>query len=150
MSFDGSKYSFAFLSSLTTSSSPSRKTSAMGLGFDSIVIPAHHTWLAYLHEAPRYLPDSGFRLALLVFINIPIIVVVLNVLRQLVRLKISSPILDADVPQVIPRHPSLPPEVFHLIPYFGSTASYGNDPIAFLDSCRKKVRMALCQQTQNR
>jgi sterol 14-demethylase len=65
----------------------------MGLGFDSTVIPVHHTWLAYLHEAQRYLPDSGSRLALLVFINIPVIAVVLNVLRQLVRLKTSSPIL---------------------------------------------------------
>lgn len=94
----------------------------MGLGFDSTVIPDHHTWLAYLHEAQRYLPDSGSRLALLVFINIPVIAIVLNVLRQL----------------VFPRGPSLPPEVFHLIPFFGSAAGYGNDPVAFLESCRKK------------
>lgn len=65
----------------------------MGLGFDSTVFPAHHTWLAYLQEAQRYLPDSRSRLALLVFINIPVIAVILNVLRQLVRLKVSSLIL---------------------------------------------------------
>lgn len=65
----------------------------MGLDFDSTVITAHHTWLAYLHQAQRYLPDSRSRLALLVFINIPVIVVVLNVLRQLVRIKAPSPVL---------------------------------------------------------
>jgi len=59
----------------------------MGLGFDSTVIATHHTWLTYLHEAQRYLPDSKPRLALLVLINIPVIAVLLNVLRQLVRLK---------------------------------------------------------------
>ncbi len=53
----------------------------LGLGLDS----AHHTWLAHLYEAQRYLPESGSFLALLVFINIPVIAVVLNVLHQLVR-----------------------------------------------------------------
>jgi sterol 14-demethylase len=53
----------------------------MGLGLDSS---------AYLLEAQRYLPDSAFRLALLAFINIPVIAVVLNVLRQLVRSRASS------------------------------------------------------------
>lgn len=71
----------------------------MGLGFDSMVISTHHTWLAYLHEAQRFLPESRTRLALLVFINIPVIAVVLNILRQLVRFKTSPPILTADVPR---------------------------------------------------
>jgi ABC-type dipeptide/oligopeptide/nickel transport system permease subunit len=57
----------------------------MGLGFDSTVAPSQHAWFAYLLEAQRYLPDSAFHLALLAFINIPIIVIALNVLRQLVR-----------------------------------------------------------------
>jgi hypothetical protein len=78
---------------LTTSSSPSLKTSAVMLDFDSTVVSTHHTLLAYLHEARRYLPDSGARLALLVFINIPVLAVVLNALRQLVRLKTASPML---------------------------------------------------------
>ncbi|KAI0280835.1 cytochrome P450 [Russula aff. rugulosa BPL654] len=94
----------------------------MGLGFDSMVISTHHTWLAYLHEAQRFLPESRTRLALLVFINIPVIAVVLNILRQL----------------IFPRDSSLPPEVFHILPFVGSAAGYGNDPIAFLHSCRKK------------
>jgi len=63
----------------------------MGLGFDSTVIPA-------LHEAQKYLPDSGSRLALLVFINIPVIAVALNVLRQLVRPEPPRLYFAADVP----------------------------------------------------
>jgi sterol 14alpha-demethylase len=39
----------------------------------------------------------------------------------------------------------LPPQVFHIIPFVGSAPGYGNDPIAFLDSCRKKVRMTAPQ-----
>jgi sterol 14-demethylase len=62
----------------------------MGLGFDSSVIPTQHTWSAYLLEAQSYLPDSPSYLALLAFINIPVIVIVLNVLRQLVRPITSS------------------------------------------------------------
>jgi hypothetical protein len=59
----------------------------MGFGFNSTVLPAHGDWSGYLAEAHKYLPDSTPRLALLAFINIPIIVIVLNVLRQLVRLR---------------------------------------------------------------
>ncbi|KAH9960902.1 cytochrome P450 [Russula dissimulans] len=85
----------------------------MALAFNSTIIPA---------EAQRYLPHSTWHVALFAFINIPLIAVVLNVLRQL----------------VLPRNPSLPPEVFHFIPFIGSAPGYGNDPIAFLESCRKK------------
>ncbi|KAI9511821.1 cytochrome P450 [Russula earlei] len=94
----------------------------MVLGLNSTVFPLHDTWSGYLVEAQRYLPNSTSRFALLAFINIPLIAVVLNVLRQL----------------VLPKHPSLPPEVFHFLPFIGSAPGYGNDPIAFLDSCRKK------------
>ena len=61
--------------------------STMGLSFNSTVLPAHDAWSGYLAEAHKYLPDSRIRIALLAFINIPIIVIVLNVLRQLVRLR---------------------------------------------------------------
>ncbi len=61
----------------------------MGLDFDSTVISTH-TWSAYLYKAQKYLPDSGSRLALLVFINIPVIALIFNVLRQLVRPILSS------------------------------------------------------------
>ncbi|KAH8994997.1 cytochrome P450 [Lactarius akahatsu] len=94
----------------------------MGFSFNSTVLPAHDAWSGYLADAHKFLPDSTLRLALLAFINIPVIVIVLNVLRQL----------------VLPKNPSLPPEVFHVIPYVGSSPAYGNDPIAFLESCRKK------------
>jgi sterol 14alpha-demethylase len=59
----------------------------MGLGPHSTI---HHALSAYLLEAQRYLPDSASRLALLAFINIPVIAIVLNVLRQLVRPRTSS------------------------------------------------------------
>lgn len=61
--------------------------STMGFGFNSTVLPAHGDWSGYLAEAHKYLPDSTLRIALLAFINIPIIAIVLNVLRQLVRLR---------------------------------------------------------------
>ena len=42
--------------------------------------------------------------------------------------------------QLIPRDPTLPPLVFHWLPWLGSTISYGDDPINFFFSCREKVR----------
>lgn len=59
----------------------------MGLGLNSTLLLAHGDWSGYLTEAHKYLPDSTPRLALLAFINIPIIAIVLNVLRQLVRFR---------------------------------------------------------------
>ncbi|KAI0267751.1 cytochrome P450 [Gloeopeniophorella convolvens] len=94
----------------------------MGLSFNSTMLPTADAWSGYLAEAQNLLPTSVSRVALLAFINIPVIAIVLNVLRQL----------------IMPRDPSLPPEVFHIIPFVGSAPSYGNDPIAFLESCRKK------------
>lgn len=57
-----------------------------------------------------------------VLLNLPVTIIVLNVLWQLLT----------------PKDPNLPPVVFHWIPIFGSAASYGNDPINFLMNCRKK------------
>ncbi|KAG9123115.1 Lanosterol 14-alpha-demethylase [Ceratobasidium sp. 392] len=37
-----------------------------------------------------------------------------------------------------PRDPSLPPQVFHILPIIGSAIQYGRDPIGFLFSCREK------------
>ena len=59
----------------------------MGFGFNSTVLSAHDAWSGYLSEANKYLPNSTSRFALLAFINIPVIAIVLNVLRQLVRRK---------------------------------------------------------------
>lgn len=47
--------------------------------------------------------------------------IVLNVLRQLLF-----------------RNPNEPPLVFHWVPFFGSTITYGMDPYHFFFSCREK------------
>jgi sterol 14-demethylase len=114
----------------------------MGFGLNSTLIPVHDNWSGYLVEAQKFLPDSASRVALLTFINIPVIVIVLNVLRQLVRLRSILPtFFAADMTaQVLPKDRTIPPEVFHLVPFLGSAPGYGNDPVAFLESCRKKVR----------
>ncbi|KDN34255.1 hypothetical protein RSAG8_12664, partial [Rhizoctonia solani AG-8 WAC10335] len=39
---------------------------------------------------------------------------------------------------VIPPDPSLPPQVFYVLPYIGSAIEYGKDPIGFLSSGRRK------------
>ncbi|KAH9838578.1 cytochrome P450 [Rhodofomes roseus] len=79
-------------------------------------------WTGYLVQAQEQIVSASLpRLALLFVINIPIIAVVLNVLYQL-----------------LPRDPSLPPVVFHWIPWFGSAAQYGQDPVEFFASCREK------------
>jgi sterol 14alpha-demethylase len=41
--------------------------------------------------------------------------------------------------QILFKDSTKPPVVFHWFPFIGSTISYGIDPIAFFDSCRKKV-----------
>ncbi|KAI0733672.1 cytochrome P450 [Fomitopsis betulina] len=79
-------------------------------------------WTGYLVQAQEQIASASLsRLALLFVINIPVISVVLNVLYQL-----------------FPRDPSLPPVVFHWIPWFGSAAQYGQDPVQFFLSCREK------------
>lgn len=55
-------------------------------------------------------------------IGVPLLVVVLNVLHQV----------------LVPRDPTLPPVVFHWIPWFGSAAYYGMDPYKFMFECREK------------
>ncbi|KAH9930020.1 cytochrome P450 [Fomitopsis serialis] len=79
-------------------------------------------WAGYLVQAQEQIASASLsRLALLFVINIPVIAVVLNVLYQL-----------------LPRDPSSPPLVFHWIPWFGSAAQYGQDPVEFFVSCREK------------
>ncbi|KAK0193812.1 lanosterol 14-alpha-demethylase [Armillaria mellea] len=74
-------------------------------------------WPEYLANAQ--IPSS--RYILLALINIPVLAVVLNVLRQL-----------------LPQDTSKPPVVFHWLPYIGSAIYYGNDPLNFFFSCRDK------------
>ncbi|KAG6841440.1 hypothetical protein C0991_011110 [Blastosporella zonata] len=79
-------------------------------------------WSAYLADAQAYLPQSNSRLALLLFVNIPIIAIVLNVVWQLIG----------------PRKATDPPVIFHWLPYVGSAIQYGNDPMNFFFACREK------------
>jgi sterol 14-demethylase len=65
---------------------------------------------------------STSALLALIFVGFPALAIAINILRQL----------------LIPQDPSLPPEVFHLIPVFGSAASYGDDPLGFFFKCREK------------
>ncbi|KAH9451382.1 hypothetical protein Pst134EB_018853 [Puccinia striiformis f. sp. tritici] len=39
---------------------------------------------------------------------------------------------------IVPKNATTPPVVFHIFPIIGSAISYGIDPYAFLESCRKK------------
>ncbi|OBZ72387.1 Lanosterol 14-alpha demethylase [Grifola frondosa] len=75
-------------------------------------------WSGYLANAEW---PSTPRLVLLALINIPLLSIVLNVLYQM-----------------LPRSSSRPPVVFHWIPFFGSAAAYGKDPIEFFTKCREK------------
>lgn len=52
-----------------------------------------------------------------------VLAVVVNVLQQLLLKK-----------------PNEPPIVFHWLPFFGSTITYGIDPYKFFFECREKVR----------
>ncbi|THH06448.1 hypothetical protein EW145_g4083 [Phellinidium pouzarii] len=78
-------------------------------------------WSGYVQQAQEHLPSSS-RLLLIGLINIPTIIVLLNVTWQLIK----------------PRERSLPPVVFHWFPFIGSSISYGNDPINFFLKCREK------------
>lgn len=41
--------------------------------------------------------------------------------------------------QLLFKNPNEPPIIFHLVPFFGSTITYGIDPFKFFFSCREKV-----------
>ncbi|KDQ59347.1 hypothetical protein JAAARDRAFT_68830 [Jaapia argillacea MUCL 33604] len=84
---------------------------------------AADAWSGFLAEAQSHIPTTfSPRLILLAFVNVPVIAVLVNVLWQL----------------VVPRDKSLPPLVFHWLPFIGSAPSYGNDPLTFFFKCREK------------
>ncbi|KAL6299285.1 cytochrome P450 [Sparassis latifolia] len=74
----------------------------------------------YLAQAQNYLPPTP-RLLVIGLLYTPIAFVVLNVLYQL-----------------LPSSGSKPQVVFHWIPWFGSAAAYGQDPVSFFKECREK------------
>lgn len=45
--------------------------------------------------------------------------------------------------QLVIRNPNEPPLVFHWVPFFGSTITYGIDPYKFFFECREKVPRVL-------
>ncbi|KAJ2926833.1 hypothetical protein H1R20_g10257, partial [Candolleomyces eurysporus] len=85
-------------------------------------LPLSDAWSGYLAEAQAQITTLNTRAVLLLLVNIPVLAIAVNVLRQL----------------IIPRRASTPPEVFHWIPFLGSAISYGNDPLKFFFDCREK------------
>jgi sterol 14alpha-demethylase len=63
-----------------------------------------------------------WRVALLALTAFITIAILLNILNQLLF-----------------RNPNEPPVVFHLVPFVGSTITYGIDPFKFFFACREKV-----------
>ena len=66
--------------------------------------------------------STGFILAAAIF-SFVVVAVIVNVFNQLFR-----------------KNPNEPPVVFHWIPFFGSTITYGIDPYKFFFACRERVR----------
>lgn len=102
-------------------------------------LPAAGYVATALDSTQNYIVNSPGRAILLAVVYSPLIAIVLNVLRQLVCTQGSWEIKLTRL-QIIPRDPSLPPEVFHIIPIFGSAIQYGNDPLNFFAKCKEKVR----------
>ncbi|KAF8905136.1 lanosterol 14-alpha-demethylase [Mucidula mucida] len=74
-------------------------------------------WTDCLSQAPEF----NTRHVLLALVNIPLIAIVINVLKQL-----------------LPQDRTKPPLVFHFLPFIGSGIQYGNDPLKFFFSNQKK------------
>jgi sterol 14-demethylase len=55
------------------------------MAFNASSFAAPEAWSGFVEEAQKYLPQTTSRIALLAFVNIPLIAIILNVLRQLVR-----------------------------------------------------------------
>lgn len=53
---------------------------------------------------------------------------------------VTSVIVINVLKQLLIKDPNEPPLVFHLVPFVGSTITYGIDPFKFFFACREKVR----------
>jgi sterol 14-demethylase len=94
----------------------------------------------FVDATQQYVTASPGGAILLAIVSIPFLTIALSVIRQLVSiLWLSSACLLKCRVQVVAQDRSLPPEVFHWIPFIGSAISYGNDPLKFLFECREKV-----------
>ena len=58
--------------------------------------------------------------------SVAVLVIVFNVLQQLLH-----------------KNPNEPPVVFHWVPFFGNTITYGIDPYKFFFRCRERVSRSL-------
>jgi hypothetical protein len=98
-------------------------------------------WSGFLAQAKQHVSALDSRTFVLLLINAPVIAIVLNVLRQLVRVleTFKVGLQTHNGVQVIPKKATDPPEVFHWIPIVGSAIQYGNDPLNFFFKCREKV-----------
>ncbi|KAG8795622.1 Lanosterol 14-alpha-demethylase [Ceratobasidium sp. 428] len=56
----------------------------------------------------------------------------------LLALSTAAVVVNVAYQLLVPKDPSLPPQVFHFLPIIGSAIQYGKDPIGFLFSCREK------------
>ncbi|KAF8588230.1 lanosterol 14-alpha-demethylase [Ramaria rubella] len=83
---------------------------------------SNYSSLPFVDSFAQLSPPNLPYLATLFVINLPLIAIVLNVLRQF----------------IIPQDPNQPPVVFHWLPIIGSAIAYGNDPINFFFKCREK------------
>ncbi|KAF8307339.1 cytochrome P450 [Clavulina sp. PMI_390] len=74
--------------------------------------------LAYARSLDK---ETYTKLSLTLFVVMPIVATVLNIVKQL-----------------LPQDPNAPPMVWHWFPVIGSTIEYGINPLAFLQRCREK------------
>ena len=82
---------------------------------------------------------STTRLVLFLLVNIPIVSIVVNVIHQLVSKHLPCVRYMLLTALQLPKDRSLPPVVWHWIPWFGSAAAYGEDPMKFFFDCKEKV-----------
>jgi hypothetical protein len=76
-----------------------------------------------LNPVSSYLSDKSAGVLIASGLGVFVVLsIVLNVLQQLLL-----------------KNPNEPPVVFHWVPFFGSTISYGIDPYIFFFRCREKV-----------
>ncbi|KAF9448648.1 lanosterol 14-alpha-demethylase [Macrolepiota fuliginosa MF-IS2] len=90
--------------------------------FTNGTIPFSDAWSGYLAHAQAQIGPVNTRLLLLLLVNVPILAILLNVVRQV----------------LLPSKPNEPPVVFHWFPFVGSAVGYGNDPLNFFFKCREK------------
>ena len=107
-------------------------------------LSASDAWSGYLTHAQTQFSEHS-RLILILVINAPVVAIILNILRQLVKTFLHRFLKNYVLTgnscsfKVIPKRATDPPTVFHWFPFIGSAIQYGNDPLNFFLECQKKV-----------